>query len=1215
MPPVNRPLRKFVSVLIVVVLVLNSFPVLGPVKSALATASQDLQALVDTTPAGGTLNLTNDYIGKRDSWGKNENVTIKKAITITGPSGSSVKIDNIRLKVEAANVTLQNLRFEEGDNYYGAIHSWDKGAHHLTVRNCVFNYEKDKNWLGEKRVPWMGKAAYLVGCNNATFENCTFKYCEAEQDGGAVYLENANNCRFISCTFENNRATSKKSQGGTGVGGAVYVKSSNGVSLQGCTFRYNFAEQYGGAVFIKKCKNISVTDCTFTQNDSTPSYAIVEGPYGMGAALAINDSDSATLTGCSFHSNTAYMGAGIFAAGSDLTVNSCGFYSNEVERKATVNPSVIRTALEISMTFIVTSPGTIIELLLNYALTAATCPAEFASEYAQGTGKIGGEGGGIYAINSILKVNSSTFSGNKAEKLGGGIYAAGSEAKTTEIKNSTFQTNTAGSGGGAIANMMPGMVVDNCTINNNAAEAGGGLYSVTGCTVKGTTFTSNTASLGGAVCANTINNEQVYRNCTFNNNRAKSGGAIYAHGSSKDGKNKGVPVSSCRVKLEGTTTISNNTALNSGGGLSLYYITARLDNVTFTKNTAGAKGGAIYNENLCDTLASWCEFTENKSNRGGFAFNSRSALDLPYGKFHNNEGDTGAGVIHDESGYITLANGLFTGNQTKNRLTTNGSILYLNGTVGCKVTNCTMVNNMPPGEAPNDMSAIYLRSGAKLTLRNNIILSNTMPENVSGKDITVGSGCTVDAKYNMCALPGTGNITGTIDVLDRNYRPRYDFMWGYLGAMEAGTRDIDTYPYDLDKNTRVIDNDGDGVWAIDLGCYEQQYVRLTFGIDGGAARGKISGDTVQWIPRGTKPDLSAVTITPAAGFEFDHWKTAGGVVFDEKAVFYYGRSVYAVMAPKKIKVTFEYDPAKLKVASAGSGSKVIINPNTHQFITYAPFNTAPAYPTLQGIDGWQFNAWSSAPAPVTADTVITASAKPTATYLFGKRGYYDQDGKTGTWTTDLCNPLQAPQAANIVVSPGYEFTGWSDTPGGATAALPASITEPRTFYAVYQAKQFFLSVNLDEKGTFTKNPSGSYDYGTRLNLTDEVVLDFAPQAGWYCTGFGVGGGANINITALTLTGNMNITARYAAKPGGKLVILTNSLNGIIDYDAAIAMGFSGNPLERVEKTNPDGSENPLALIRPLPHTGFAGFMVQEIDSDLYLTALYTNPFYWFGLFR
>ncbi len=64
-------------------------------------------------------------------------------------------------------------------------------------------------------------------------------------------------------------------------------------------------------------------------------------------------------------------------------------------------------------------------------------------------GAIGdGNGGGIYALGSLLAITQSTISGNTAAGNGGGV--AGIENKSTEIHNSTIAKNTAGASGGGL---------------------------------------------------------------------------------------------------------------------------------------------------------------------------------------------------------------------------------------------------------------------------------------------------------------------------------------------------------------------------------------------------------------------------------------------------------------------------------------------------------------------------------------------------------------------------------------------------------------------------------------------------------------------------------------------------------------------------------------------------------------------------------------------
>jgi hypothetical protein len=81
---------KFISILTATALLMFCLPLAGIFDISYATDGQDLQLLLDATPEGGTLNLTKDYAGKKNSWGYNETVTIRKSVTIAGPSGMDI---------------------------------------------------------------------------------------------------------------------------------------------------------------------------------------------------------------------------------------------------------------------------------------------------------------------------------------------------------------------------------------------------------------------------------------------------------------------------------------------------------------------------------------------------------------------------------------------------------------------------------------------------------------------------------------------------------------------------------------------------------------------------------------------------------------------------------------------------------------------------------------------------------------------------------------------------------------------------------------------------------------------------------------------------------------------------------------------------------------------------------------------------------------------
>jgi hypothetical protein len=86
-----------------------------------------------------------------------------------------------------------------------------------------------------------------------------------------------------------------------------------------------------------------------------------------------------------------------------------------------------------------------------------------------------GTGGGLYAMQSDLKVDGSVFLSNRAEHTqsgGGGIYLQ--QAKTVRIVNSLFAKNQAtNSSGGGIYNLQSSPDIVNCTFALNTAPLKG----------------------------------------------------------------------------------------------------------------------------------------------------------------------------------------------------------------------------------------------------------------------------------------------------------------------------------------------------------------------------------------------------------------------------------------------------------------------------------------------------------------------------------------------------------------------------------------------------------------------------------------------------------------------------------------------------------------------------------------------------------------------
>ncbi|MEO8609269.1 MAG: right-handed parallel beta-helix repeat-containing protein [Chloroflexota bacterium] len=162
-----------------------------------------------------------------------------------------------------------------------------------------------------------------------------------------------------------------------------------------------------------------------------------------------------------------------------------------------------------------------------------------------------GSGGGMYNAGTLTIINS-TFSGNKAD-LGGAVYSTG----TLLIINSTFSGNTGQSAGGGVLN------------------AGGGTMDI-----HNSVFFGNTASFGNGGAIQNEANATLNSSSIFDNDAFFNGGAVYNY-------------------TTGTMTINSSSfyanSTGSLGGAMLSFGTLNLRNSTVSDNTAGNKGGAVYN--------------------------------------------------------------------------------------------------------------------------------------------------------------------------------------------------------------------------------------------------------------------------------------------------------------------------------------------------------------------------------------------------------------------------------------------------------------------------------------------------------------------------------------------------------------------------------------------------------------------------------------------
>ncbi len=352
-------------------------------------------------------------------------------------------------------------------------------------------------------------------------------------------------------------------------------------------------------------------------------------------------------------------------------------------------------------------------------------------------------GGAIFAENSTVEINNSSFSNCSVLSSSGHAGALNLVASTAQISDSTFDhctVNSSFNGGAVYAENQSDLSLTNCIIkgcnrgaiaieNNSTATISGGLFgsddpidaenpqysNIDGVinakdstlTLNDVTIKQNYSSSGGTI--NSVSSSVTINGGTISNNRAENGGAIYATDSN--------------LLIDGTQ-ISNNIA---GSGSAIYYVgdeeyTLNITNATISdnqadsqgtiyndggvlvvqdttisNNTATGNGGAIYNTGTLEIVSSENSQTPTKilnniaTNGGAIYNNSNGTATIVDVEISNNTAtDNGGAIYNKDSAIIALSSITF----AQNGAGTAGAIY--NSAVGASLifaSDCTFNNN------------------------------------------------------------------------------------------------------------------------------------------------------------------------------------------------------------------------------------------------------------------------------------------------------------------------------------------------------------------------------------------------------------------------------------------------------------------------------------------------------------------------------------------
>jgi predicted outer membrane repeat protein len=460
--------------------------------------------------------------------------------------------------------------------------------------NFVISGKTNLTLIGAGKIPTLNGGASgsvldvdsgsIVSVKNLTITNGT------APSGGGIELSGS------TLKLSRSIVSGSKAVGGGDVlneGGGIYVAGST-LSVTGSKVSGNSAHDFGGGIVGVDRSSLDVTNSTVSGNHADSDSG---GILALGSTLSV--------TGSKVSGNSAQgFGGGIEAGiGSTLNLTNSSVSNNHADQG-----------------------GGGIEVFegSNANLTQATVSQNTVTSNFS-------EGGGIDMSFSVLTATDSTVSENTAAQFGGGIAMLGDASLTSTtivnntaihhggggiwiypsssgsvatLTNSNVEHNTAlqGDGGGILISSGGALQAGAATLTLNATSVsynqqivagnGGGLANIAlsgqTTTVIGNSLTLNgnfAGSDGGGLSNVTYGGTALVTlaptptglSNVVDSNQALYGGGIYNQGS-------GVAGSLASIKLQPTTTISNNVAIGDGGGVYNSGGAYSATGTTFTSN-------------------------------------------------------------------------------------------------------------------------------------------------------------------------------------------------------------------------------------------------------------------------------------------------------------------------------------------------------------------------------------------------------------------------------------------------------------------------------------------------------------------------------------------------------------------------------------------------------------------------------------------------------
>ncbi len=487
--------------------------------------------------------------------------TLLEGLTITRGSasrGGGITIQNASPTIRACVLT-DNHTTRGGAGIYV-----ESGTPDITG-NTFSENEGATNWDSE------AGGAILLRDAPATISGNTFRR-NTHISGGAIGLFQDSDATIDNNVFEENQADYPD---GGATGGAIYVFGSS-PTIVGNTFTQNHSSQVGGAIYLNGV-------------DYSSGEPACSSPEGTHVRLE-NNTFTANTAGTLDPSSTSGKGGAIYATcveaelvGNDFDDNQAGVYGGAAYFRFHSWISLTGNTFDANAAINETNLGAGGALYL--ATTTATLTANRFTSNTSGF-----HGGALFLTEAVdLTFLENVVTDNSAQSKGGGLYANNS---FVEIDASTFESNTAENAGGIGLIDSDGTVTHNLILENQATDEAGGIWVTNIDTTAAPVISNNiiqgntvTAGRGGGLC---LNDEMV-----------GDSGTMAAHGSVIN------------------NVIADNSATEYGAGIYVgKNASATVMNNIVYWNT-GSQGIYVFPTTSSDLVVSYNDAVLNSQNYGG----------------------------------------------------------------------------------------------------------------------------------------------------------------------------------------------------------------------------------------------------------------------------------------------------------------------------------------------------------------------------------------------------------------------------------------------------------------------------------------------------------------------------------------------------------------------------------------------------------------------